>query len=280
LVLLEAEGLVHRDADGRFVNSPAADRYLVTGSREDYSEYLRLLTGRQTYTMLPKALGGLRGDPSQMAARGMAGWLASPDEAEMFSRSQHAGSLGPAWQLGKRLDLGRCRSMLDVAGGSGAFSITFCSLHPQLQATIIDFPTVIDTARRYVAEAGLESRIGFIAGDALEVAWPGDQDLVLMSYLLSAVPGHQHDELLRRAWTATGRGGRLVIHDFMLDDDRSGPLPTAQWFYCNLPMTIDARAFTDEEVRGLAAAAGYVEATVEVHLPGLTKVMTARKDAG
>jgi ubiquinone/menaquinone biosynthesis C-methylase UbiE len=279
LALLEAEGLVYRDAHGHYANSPAADKYLVRGSPQDYSEYLRLQTGRQIYTILPKALGGLRGDAAEMAHQGIESWLADPDEAETFSRSQHDGSLGPAWQLAKRIDLEGCRSLLDVAGGSGAFSITFCSLHPGLQATIIDFPAVVDVARRYVAEAELSARIGFLGGDALEVAWPVDQDLVLMSYLFCNVPGQRHQDLMTRAFGSTRPGGQVVIHDFMLDDDRSGPLGAAQWLYTNLPLAMDATVFTGKELAALAETAGFIDSTVEVLIPGLTKTMTAHKPA-
>jgi len=75
----------------------------------------------------------------------------------------------------------------DVGGGSGAFSITLCQRNPQLTATILDFPSVGETARRCVEEAGLATRIAFLPGDALATEWPADRDAILLSYVLSAV---------------------------------------------------------------------------------------------
>lgn len=63
-------------------------------------------------------------------------------------------------------------------------------------ATIIDFPAVIDVARRYVEEAGLLDRIDFIEGNSLDVQWPQDQDVILMSYLVSAIPVQNHPTVL------------------------------------------------------------------------------------
>jgi 2-hydroxy-4-(methylsulfanyl)butanoate S-methyltransferase len=72
-------------------------------------------------------------------------------------------------------------------------------------------------------------------------------------------------------------GGQLVIHDFMLDDDRSGPLGAAQWFYTYLPTTSDAVSFSGADVIALAEAAGFVDVSVEVQIPGLTSLLIARK---
>ena len=49
--------------------------------------------------------------------------------------------------LAERLPLRGARPLLDVGGGSGAFSIAFCERHPELQATLVDFPQVLDIAR-------------------------------------------------------------------------------------------------------------------------------------
>lgn len=278
LAILVAESLVLSDG-GRYSNSPAAERYLVTGAPNDYSEYLRLQVGRQLYSIMPHSVAGLRGDEAAMVERGTGfeGWLADPDEAEIFSRSQHAGSMGPAYQLARRLDLSACTSLLDVGGGSGAFSISLCSANEQLRATIIDFPAVIDVARRYVEEAGMLDRIDFIEGNSLDVPWPQDQDVILMSYLVSAIPVRNHPALVERAWNSAAGGGRLVIHDFMLDDDRSGPLATARLFLAYMPTTPGAASFTGAEIQALVEAKPFESVTCETFIPDITKLVLARK---
>ncbi len=67
----------------------------------------------------------------------------------------------------KQVALSGATSLPDVAGGSGAFSITLCNRFPRLRATILDFPTVAPLAERFIADAKLSDRIRFIAGDAL-----------------------------------------------------------------------------------------------------------------
>ena len=108
--------------------------------------------------------------------------------------------------LARRVDLSGASRLLDVAGGSGAFTITLCARFPELRATIVDFPNVVTVARRFVAEAGIEDRVDFVSGNALDVDWP-NADVVLMSYLLSSVRECDIPVLLKRARDALTPGG-------------------------------------------------------------------------
>ena len=149
---------------------------------------------------------GLRGNVAELGRVLQAGEMADAREAEQFSRAQHAGSLGPASMLARRVDLSGASRLLDVAGGSGAFTITLCAHFPELRATIVDFPNVVTVARRFVAEAGIEDRVDFVSGNALDVDWP-NADVVLMSYLLSSVRECDIPVLLKRARDALTPGG-------------------------------------------------------------------------
>jgi tRNA1(Val) A37 N6-methylase TrmN6 len=72
--------------------------------------------------------------------------IGDPEEADAFTRAQHAGSMGPAVMLARTFDLAGAKRLLDVGGGSGAFSIALCQRNPELRATVLDFPNVIDVA--------------------------------------------------------------------------------------------------------------------------------------
>jgi 2-hydroxy-4-(methylsulfanyl)butanoate S-methyltransferase len=264
LATLTALGLIVRD-DDRFRNSPASERYLTRGSPAYFGEYYRLQINRQTYPALEHLDAGLAGDPGNLASD-IEGWMRDPAEAEVFSVAQHAASLGPAIQLAKMIDLHGSRTLLDVAGGSGAFSITLCRRYPGLAATIIDFPNVIEVARRFIAAAGLSERIQLAGGNALDTDWPDNQDAVLMSYLLSAVKEDDIPTL-------------LIVHDFMLDDDEQGPALAAQWFLLNLAFQPDAGSFSAATLSVLLAEQGFVSVSSQILIPQITKIVVASKPA-
>ena len=55
----------------------------------------------------------------------------------------------------------------------------------------------------------MSDRVRHVEGNAITTEWPRDQDVVLMSYLWSAVGGNDIRVLARRAheFAATGRAG-------------------------------------------------------------------------
>jgi SAM-dependent methyltransferase len=278
LATLTSLGLIVRD-DAGFHNSPAGGRYLARGGPAYFGDYYRLQIDRQIYPSLEHLDAGLAGEAADLALYSTAGLMSDPVEAEAFSLAQHAGSLGPALELAKTVDLDGSRTLLDVAGGSGAFSITMCKRYPEMTATIIDFPNVVEVARRYVAEAGLSERIELRGGDALDTEWPGDQDVILMSYLLSAVRERDMATLFENGYRSLRAGGLLIVHDFMLDDDERGPALAAQWFLSYLAHQPDAASFSAGTLQDLLVGAGFVDVSSQILIPEITKIVLCQKPA-
>jgi predicted O-methyltransferase YrrM len=259
--------LVHRD--GAWANAPGSERYLVRGSPADFGNYYRYQIDRIVYPALAHLDAGLAGDRTGLAAR------LQPTAADDYTRAQHAGSLGPAYLLARSIDLSSRRALLDVGAGSGAFAITLCRSVSSLHATLIDFPHMLEVARGYVDEAGLADRIRFLPGSALEVVWPEPRDVVLMSYLLSAVPGRDIDSLLDRAWKTLSPGGLLLIHDFMLDEDRMGPPLAAFWFLAYLAWDTENVSFTAGDLMARLRQRGFSDVREQPLVHGITKVVSA-----
>jgi 2-hydroxy-4-(methylsulfanyl)butanoate S-methyltransferase len=275
LAVLTSHGLLVRDAAG-WANAPACERYLVRGTPADFGDYYRFQVDRLIYPALQHLDAGLAGDRGGLAPRFD---QLDPARAGDFTRAQHAGSLGPALLLAKSVDLRGRRTLLDVGGGSGTFSIVLCRAHPELRATIVDYPNMIEVARRFVAEAGLADRIDFVEGEAGQASWPDGQDVVLMSYLLSAVPASAIDPLLERARTALRPRGVLLVHDFMLDDGRDGPALAAAWFLVYLAWSIDNVSFTIADMYARLARHGFTDVTAQPLVHEVTTVLTARAPA-
>jgi len=196
---------------------------------------------------------------------------------EQFSSAQHSGSLGPARLMAKRVSLKDRLRLLDVGGGSGAYTLAFCAANPQLAATILDFPQTTQIAKRYAREAGLADRIAHLAGNAVTTDWPPGHDVVLMSYVWSAVGREDTAQLARRAYDALPPGGEVLVHDFMVDDAYDGP-PFAAWYL--LASMLDnpgAECLTPRYVEGVLRRTGFVVDPTEVMLPGITMMTRATK---
>lgn len=269
LTALAALGVVAVE-DGKFANSPAAEAFLVKGAKYDFGDYLRLQVDRQMYGLLDQIEDAIANRLPDDATGSYADWFSDPEEARLYSRSQHAGSLGPARGLARRLDLSGGKRLLDVGGGTGAFAITLCQAFPDLKATVVDFPNVAVIGEAYVAKAGLRDRIAYVHGDALRTEWPTGQDVILMSYLFSGVAGDEHEGLLTRAYDHLVPGGRLLIHDFIVSADRTGPKLAALWQLQHTAFTPEARSLDDAWLAEQLTATGFEDVSVEPMIPGMT----------
>jgi len=279
LVLLGAllsVGLVVRDGE-EYTNAPASQVFLVRGRPKFYGDYLRVVNGQLVYPYLMQLDRGVRGE--QRARSFYEVYYADPRQAAAFTRAQHSGSLGPAALLARCIDLSERRWLLDVGGGSGAFTITLCQRWPQLMATILDLPQTVDVARQCAAEAGLAERIRHLAGSALEVDWPPRQDVILMSYLWSAIGRGDIETLIARAAGALVPGGVLIVHDFMVEVGLTGP-PIAAWhLLASVLDNPEVVCLTTNLVGNLLAAGGFQVVSADGLVPGITSLVIAHKPA-
>jgi hypothetical protein len=151
-------GLLVKQGD-TYANAPASQSYLVRSAPSYFGDYYRFQIDRQIYPAFERLREALHGRRAEFYRL-----MDDPQEALSFSRGQHSGSLGPAVVLARTVDFKGARRLLDVGGGSGAFSITLCRRFPELRATILDFPSVQAAATAFVREAGMSERIDFIPG--------------------------------------------------------------------------------------------------------------------
>jgi len=277
LTALKSLGLVV-EREGRFANAPATAKFLVEGAPGDFRDYVRLVNGAfgyEGFRHLTPALRGERIFPEKGFYEGMI--YSAGIGGEAFSSAQHAGSLGPARLMARRVSLGDRKRLLDAGGGSGAYTLAFCAANPQLGATILDFPQTVETARRYAREAGLTDRVAHLPGNAITTEWPDGHDVVLMSYVWSAVGGADIEVLARRAFDALPSGGLVLVHDFMVDNAHEHP-PFAAWYL--LGSVFDnpsAVCLTPAFVEGVLRQTGFQIDATEVMLPGITMLTKAHK---
>jgi SAM-dependent methyltransferase len=124
--------------------------------------------------------------------------------------------------------LGGRKRLLDVGGGSGIYSATMCKANPQLSATVLEQEPVDGIVRAEIARHGMEGRITVVAGDIFLDPWP-EADIVLLSNVLHDWDFPEVNEILTKAAETLVPGGLLVIHDAFIDDDKCGPVETAEY---------------------------------------------------
>ena len=276
MTALTATGLVEREEESYF-NGPGAATFLVRGARYDFGDYLRYQIDQQMYPFLTQLNEVLDGSLDPAAVDSYQHWMSDPDQAVLYSEAQHAGSLGPGRTLARLIDLSGCHNLLDIGGGTGAMTIRLLETFPDLVSTIIDFPNVAEIGWRFVTEAGMVDRVRYIPADALTAEWPTRQDAILMSYLFSGVPGTELPRLVQQAYDCLAPGGHFIVHDFMVEDDRTGPPMAALWQLQHMAFTPDARSVTPGWLKNRMREVGFAELRDEEMVPGMTRLIHARR---
>lgn len=114
--------------------------------------------------------------------------------------------------------------ILDVAGGSGVWSIAMLEADKTSRATILDYPTVIEVAKQYVERHGLGERFEYLPGDLEVLDYPKKQfDLAVVAHICHAIGPKSTADLINSVAGSLKPQGRIVVVDFLPDVDRAMP---------------------------------------------------------
>ncbi len=166
--------------------------------------------------------------------------------------------------------------MLDVGGGSGAYSIAFAKASDSLRAEVLDLESVLPMTRGYIAEAGVESRVSTRPGDLRRDALGSGYDLVLVSAVCHMLSSGENADLMKRCFAALGSGGRLVVQDFILNPAKTAPRAGALFSLNMLVGSQNGASYSEDEYLAWMAAAGFVDVT-RVRLAGPTNLMVGTR---
>lgn len=105
------------------------------------------------------------------------------------------------------------KSLLDVGGNTGKWSIALTSASPDTTVTILDHKAQIDVAFTKAQEAGVKDRVQGYPLDLLDHTkpFPAEVDGVWMSQFLDCFPPSDIINLLRRSKAALNENGKVYI---------------------------------------------------------------------
>lgn len=154
---------------------------------------------------------------------------------------------------------GPARKLLDVGGASGTYTIAFLDAVPGMKATLFDRPGVVEMARRRILEAGLADRVTLVAGDFSRDALPGGHDLAFVSAIIHQNSPEENRRLFENVYRSLAGGGRIVIRDHIMKNDRTRPRDGALFAVNMLVGTEGGGTYTFEEIGSWLEAAGFSE---------------------
>ncbi|MGD9158434.1 MAG: methyltransferase [Desulfobacteraceae bacterium] len=236
--------------NGMFSNSEAAKQYLVEGKPEYQGGLMHSVNLWDSWSNLSKSVKAGRSVKINSVEERGDKWF------KPFIAAMHNRAFSEAPSLIEQIDLSGVKKVLDVGGGSGAYSIAFVKAGDDICSTVFDLPNVVSMTENYIRDAGLEGKIDTALGDYNTDELPSGYDLVFLSAIIHINSPEQNIELINKSSRALNSGGMIVISDFIMDDDRIHPSFGA-FFALNMLVNTDSGdTYTESEVKDWLEQAG------------------------
>ncbi len=259
LGLLTSLGLLKQCA-GSFALTESARAYLVSSSPFYWGP--ALVPHKVVPMSHTQILEALRRDKPGASTDAAAMWKA-PDSnvLRMFTAVMHAHSLPTASALARNQAFVGLRRLLDVGGGSGAYSVSFALRHPELACTVLELPQMTAITDEYLAATPTGGRVKSHPADMFNDVWPGGHDGVFFNDVFHDWPLPQCRALAGKAFDALPSGGSVFLHEMLLDEGLDGPLPAAAYSMMMLVAT-PGRQLSGKEALAILAQAGFINTRI------------------
>ncbi len=257
--------------EGSFHTTPATARYFAEGSKDNARPGLIHIANiwHRWSNLTDCVRAGTAVGHQEMADRGN-------DWTEPFIAAMHHNATERAPLVVQAVGPAPDERMLDVGGGSAAYSIAFAKAREKLHATVLDLPTVLPIAQRHINASGLGERVETRAGDLRRDPLGEGFTLVLVSAICHMLSPEENQDLLGHCYEALEPKGRVVIQDFILESDKTAPKQAALFALNMLVGTPAGSTYSYEEYTGWLRAAGFPEVR-DIRLPGPSSLVVGVK---
>lgn len=260
LTLCRANGFIITDAEDRSTLTTLAKEHLVNGSPWFLGPYYAPI---QDTPIVQGFLEVLRaGKPANWQAQVDGDdWhesMMSEDFARGFTQLMNCRGIAMGQALAKAIAplIGNRARLLDVGGGSGIYASTMLAAHKRLTGAVFEQPPVDAIAREEIVKHGLSERLDVISGDMFKDAWPNDADILLLSNVLHDWDLPEVRTLLEKSADALPSGGLLIVHEAFINNDKTGPLPVAEYSALIANIT-RGKCYTPQEYGDIAEELGF-----------------------
>src|SRR5690349_12340702 len=227
LTALVAMTLIERDGPdrtARFSNTPDVQRFLVKDSDRYAGPWILFTKPRWT------AYGELSQRLRNPVEKHLGAYTEfTVEDARRYHAATYSIGMGAARLFSRSVDLTGRKLLLDLGGGSGAYSIVATQTYPGLNAIVLDLPPVTVVANEYIVANKAQDRVSTLAGDFTATPFPTGVDVVVMASNLPQYEPALIRLVVGKAFAALVPGGEMHLVGEALDVDRPGPLSAGLW---------------------------------------------------
>ena len=270
-----AIGLLEKHGEGTLVNAPDCEKFLVKGT-DRYAGPWMMFTRNEVpdwFSLTEK----LR-DPNPPKELGMYDDL-TVEAARKYHKATYSIGMGAGRRFCRQVDLSSRTKMMDLGGGSGAYSINAVQSFPGLTAVVFDLPPVTVVTQEYLERNGVADRVSTQGGDFINDPLPSGCDVAVMASNLPIYNATNIQKVVQKAFDALLPGGEMHLVGETLNADGVGPVDAALWGMAEINYGSGGRAHSVTECVGYFENAGFVDVRNVEFIPGtLTRTVGRKPD--
>ena len=179
-----------RKTHGKFYNNENASQFLVKGKEGFMGGLFHTNELWKRWSTLTKAV--------KKGASVYDGKDTSDDWTESFIAAMHYRAVKEAKILSMMIEFAGVKKMLDVGGGSGAFSMQFIEKNPEMKSVVFDLPSVIPLTQNYTDSFKYKNNIEYITGNYLNDDFGNEYDLILLSAIVHINSYEENKTLIKK----------------------------------------------------------------------------------
>lgn len=265
MAMCAALGLTRWCGD-HFENAEDVARFLVKGEPSYAGAWLTFMRpGWQRWGALTEELQ----NAAEPTVIGRFDAAMTVDSARRYHAATASVGFGSGRRFSRLVDLAGRRKIMDLGGGSGAYSIIAVQRHPGLTAVVFDLPPVVEVTKEFIAKHGVADAVSTQGGDFTKDDLPADCDVAIMASNLPQYNREIIESVVAKAFRALQPGGEMHLIGEMLGDDRAGPMDAAIWGLYEVFANSTGMAHTRAECAAYFEHAGFVDVAVNDFVPGI-----------
>jgi ubiquinone/menaquinone biosynthesis C-methylase UbiE len=188
-------------------------------------------------------------------------------------------SYAGAQKLANHLKVAKAKEqvrVIDLAAGSGIWGIAVTQKSPRVRVTAVDWAGMIPTTKRITEKFGVRDCFDFIEGDLLEANFGSGYDVATLGHILHSEGEERSRQLLKKTFRALKSGGTIAIAEWLVNDDRTKPLPSLMFSVQMLVNTEKGDTFSFNEIKKWLEDAGFKKVR-KLEAPGPSPLILATK---
>ena len=141
--------------------------------------------------------------------------------------------------------------LLDLGGGPGKYLEKFCEQYPNMQVTLFDQPETVSVAKELLSRHKNFKNMNFIKGNFFKDNLGKNYDVIFISNVIHIFGPGEIQTIFSKCYGALKSSGRLLIKDYFLYNDYTGPEFSSLFSIHMLLSTENGKCYSKEDMVAL-----------------------------